>query len=66
MNVSRFGRLAGVGGFINITQTAGGVVSWAPPADGNARGDGRLHIVREARAKKLVPRVGHPSSTDPT
>ncbi len=63
VNVSRFGRrVAGVGGFINITQTARRVVFMGTlTADGlEVRAhDGSLQIVREGRAKKLVPRVGH-------
>ena len=55
-------RVAGVGGFINITQTARRVVFMGTlTADGLVvrAHDGCLQIVREGRAKKLVPRVGH-------
>ena len=69
VNVSRFGtKVAGVGGFINITQTARRVVFMGTlTADGLevAAGDGRLRIVREGRVKKLVPQVGHLSFNGP-
>lgn len=69
VNVSRFGsKLAGVGGFINITQTARRVVFMGSLTAGGleiAAGDGRLRIVREGRLKKLVPQVGHLSFNGP-
>lgn len=69
VNVSRFGRrIAGVGGFINITQTARRVVLMGTlTADGLEvqAGGGRLSIVREGRVKKLVPQVGHLSFNGP-
>jgi propionate CoA-transferase len=69
VNVSRFGsRIAGVGGFINITQTARRVVLMGTlTADGLEvqAGGGRLSIVREGRVKKLVPKVGHLSFNGP-
>jgi propionate CoA-transferase len=69
VNVSRFGdKVAGVGGFINITQTARQVVFMGTlTADGLevATGDGRLTILREGRTKKLVPRLQHLSFNGP-
>jgi propionate CoA-transferase len=61
VNVSRFsGRVAGIGGFMNITQTARKVVFTGTfTADGlevEAR-DGRLRILSEGRVRKLVPSV---------
>lgn len=69
VNVSRFGsRIAGVGGFINITQTARRVVLMGTlTAEGLEveAGGGRLRIVREGRVRKLVPQVGHLSFNGP-
>lgn len=67
VNVSRFGEgeaalVAGVGGFINITQGAKALVFMGTlTADGLQvrSGDGRLRIEREGRLKKLVPAVSH-------
>ncbi|UZD54540.1 acyl CoA:acetate/3-ketoacid CoA transferase [Caldimonas aquatica] len=63
VNVSRFGRrVAGVGGFINISQSAQRVVLMGTlTAEGLEvrAGDGELRIEREGRVPKLVPRVGH-------
>jgi len=63
VNVSKFGdRVAGVGGFVNITQTAKQVVFMgsltAKGLEVRAAG-GRLEILREGSVKKVVPRVEH-------
>lgn len=69
VNVSKFGeRVAGVGGFINITQTAKEVVFMGSLTAGGllveAR-EGRLHILREGRMKKVVSKVDHLSFNGP-
>ena len=54
--------VAGVGGFVNITQTSKEVVFMGTlTAKGLeiATGDGRLGIVREGVVKKVVPKVEH-------
>jgi propionate CoA-transferase len=63
VNVSKFGdRVAGVGGFVNITQTAKEVVFMgsltAKGLEVRAEG-GRLAILREGTVKKVVPKVEH-------
>jgi propionate CoA-transferase len=67
VNVSVFGEgaqriIAGVGGFINITQSAREVVFMGTLTAGGlevAAADGRLRIMREGRTAKVVPKVSH-------
>jgi propionate CoA-transferase len=67
VNVSMFGEggrtvIAGVGGFINITQSARRLVFMGTLTAGGlevAAADGRLTIVREGRYRKIVPAVSH-------
>jgi len=62
VNVSRFGnKVAGVGGFINISQTAKRLVFCSTFTSGGlqvAIADGRLVIVKEGRNAKFVASVG--------
>jgi propionate CoA-transferase len=63
LNVSKFGpKLAGAGGFINISQNAKEVVFVGTFGAGRLRlstADGRLAILEDARARKFVESVEH-------
>ena len=63
VNVSRFGpKLAGAGGFINISQSARKVVFIGSFCAGNCEvdiQDGQLCILQDASARKFVPEVEH-------
>lgn len=73
VNVSLFGAgasrmVAGVGGFINITQSTRSLVFMGTLTAGGltvATGDGRLRILKEGRARKLVGQVEHLSFSGP-
>ena len=61
VNVSRFGpKFAGCGGFVNITQNAKRVVYCTSFTAGGIEvecRDGKLHIIKEGRARKFVNKI---------
>ena len=73
VNVSKFGEhgqmlIAGVGGFVNITQSAKALVFTGTFTAGGlqiAADNGRLRIVNEGRVRKIVPQVAHLSFNGP-
>lgn len=69
VNVSRFGeKMSGLGGFMNISQSTKTVVFMGQLTTGGLKvacKDGKLQIVQEGRAKKLVPHVSHLSFNGP-
>ena len=69
LNVSKFGpKLAGAGGFINISQTAKKVVFVGTFNAGKLRiatGDGQLAILQEGAEKKFIDNVEHVSRSRP-
>jgi propionate CoA-transferase len=69
LNVSKFGpKLAGAGGFINISQNAKKVVFVGTFGAGKQQieaRDGRLHVITEARSHKFVNAVEHVTFSGP-
>jgi propionate CoA-transferase len=69
VNASRFGdRIAGCGGFINISQNSKKVVFMGNFSAGGAElavRDGLLHVVKEGRVTKFVERVGQVTFSGP-
>jgi propionate CoA-transferase len=63
VNVSKFaGRIAGIGGFMNISQTAKKVVFTSTFTAGGLKtsfADGKLHVETEGRSRKFVKMVEH-------
>jgi len=69
VNVSKFGsKVSGVGGFVNITQSARHLVFMGALTAGGleiSSAGGKLKIVKEGGVRKFVERVGHLSFNGP-